>query len=644
MADPGFTIDDLQIKISADATQAASSLKALAKTLRETASDCSKTAQSFQDIAKGAQAMSDVTEEASDNTEKLDEAAKKTHRSLADLVRGLVNVGKSALSAVKGGISQYFDMIKRVATYRLIRTAIKLITQAFKEGIQNLVEWDRTIANTSRAAKTMDELKATALQLKNTLGAMAMPIIQVLQPALNLLARGLMFVANVINQCIRYIQGYTTYMKAAYKETKSTTGAAKELQRVLFGFDELNVLPSQGGTTGAVNALKDAFKETDIEIPGLPQMAKSFWQQIKGMGEGISWFFEDPDGAWQEAWKTFKQDMNDAWETFKETTIQPIGNFFSVTLPNWFRGIWRKVSGWFSNQWKQAKDDWAKDMAWISGIFSGLWDGICNGASAAWEWVQTHFINPIKEYGGALWETIKRVVEFITNPSTWNAGGFHQMCEDIKGYWADAMNALDKKTNENKEHTVSYWAVLKDEAQETAKGIGSEFEKNTYKIRFDATLDSSGLNKKLSNVYYSMQAGLDTTPLILGTQLGLASQGYAGWGRSRLQALEIPNYTKGFAEGGSPDTGTLFYAGEAGAEVVANTSHGTGVMNVSQMQEAVANGNLEVVNAVYAMANMVSQAINGKNFDVYLDSAKVGHSVTQYQYNQARRGVTQGAY
>ena len=103
----------------------------------------------------------------------------------------------------------------------------------------------------------------------------------------------------------------------------------------------------------------------------------------------------------------------------------------------------------------------------------------------------------------------------------------------------------------------------------------------------------------------------------------------------------------GLAGGGiipNATSGTLFYAGEAGAEVVANLGHSTGVMNVSQMQDAVANGNIEVVNAIYALANTVITTVNNKSFDVYMDASKVGQSVSKYQFNQARRGITQGAY
>lgn len=58
--------------------------------------------------------------------------------------------------------------------------------------------------------------------------------------------------------------------------------------------------------------------------------------------------------------------------------------------------------------------------------------------------------------------------------------------------------------------------------------------------------------------------------------------------RSSLKDLGKTSF---FADGGIPDKGTLFWAGEAGAEAVADIGGGrTGVMNVRQMEEAVARG------------------------------------------------------
>ena len=48
---------------------------------------------------------------------------------------------------------------------------------------------------------------------------------------------------------------------------------------------------------------------------------------------------------------------------------------------------------------------------------------------------------------------------------------------------------------------------------------------------------------------------------------------------------------KTYADGGIPDTGSLFIAGEAGAELVTTMPSGqTGVTNIAQFQQSVVNG------------------------------------------------------
>jgi hypothetical protein len=82
--------------------------------------------------------------------------------------------------------------------------------------------------------------------------------------------------------------------------------------------------------------------------------------------------------------------------------------------------------------------------------------------------------------------------------------------------------------------------------------------------------------------------------------------------------------------------GSLVWAGEKGAEIVANTPSGTGVMNMKQMQDAVSSGNAQTVNAVYAMANMIVNAINAKDVNSYLDGRLVTDVVARGLNNRTR--------
>lgn len=70
---------------------------------------------------------------------------------------------------------------------------------------------------------------------------------------------------------------------------------------------------------------------------------------------------------------------------------------------------------------------------------------------------------------------------------------------------------------------------------------------------------------------------------VLSAAVGAALAGGLAW------KGQIENISK-YANGGTPDKGTLFIAGEAGAEIVATSSNGqTGVSNVQQIEQAFYN-------------------------------------------------------
>lgn len=84
-----------------------------------------------------------------------------------------------------------------------------------------------------------------------------------------------------------------------------------------------------------------------------------------------------------------------------------------------------------------------------------------------------------------------------------------------------------------------------------------------------------------------------------------------------------------FAQGGYPDRGTLFIAGEAGAEVVMSDSSGrTSVTNIVEMEEAVYRGARRALSEVH---------FSGRNGDVYLDGKKVGIVTEGATYSEGVR-------
>lgn len=84
--------------------------------------------------------------------------------------------------------------------------------------------------------------------------------------------------------------------------------------------------------------------------------------------------------------------------------------------------------------------------------------------------------------------------------------------------------------------------------------------------------------------------------------------------KANIDSMEIPKY----ANGGSPSKGSLFYAGEAGAELVTQTSGGgSAVMNMKQLEDAVAKG------FIRGFASTDREYENDDTTEVYVDGQRL---------------------
>lgn len=195
---------------------------------------------------------------------------------------------KSQLGGLVSPLVKVVKMFGRIAMYRLVRSAIKAISTAAKEGVNNLVMYSAALNSTDAAAAnaTMSEYATTLLQVKNTLGAALMPILTALLPVINTIASAFITAANAVNMFFQALQGKTTFTKAKKstvdyaKSLKTATGAAKELQKTLLGFDEINRLNAENkGGGGAAGAdFSNMFEEAEIN-----EKVKKFaekWQKI----------------------------------------------------------------------------------------------------------------------------------------------------------------------------------------------------------------------------------------------------------------------------------------------------------------------------------------------------------------------------
>lgn len=171
--------------------------------------------------------------------------------------------------------SKTLSALKRIAFYRLIRTAIKDIGKAFQEGAQNAYWYSKTMGDqTKYIAQAYDTLASKSFTMQNQLGAAFATLKATITPILIEIINLIRQAADAITQLFALLGGHSTYLRAT-EYTKdwadATAGgakAAKEWRNQLMGFDEINRLEepsdSGGGGGGGAPDYSKMFEEAPI--------------------------------------------------------------------------------------------------------------------------------------------------------------------------------------------------------------------------------------------------------------------------------------------------------------------------------------------------------------------------------------------
>lgn len=190
---------------------------------------------------------------------KLDAAsgsADGVRQSLSEIMlgsNGLNGAFKRMFPTISGLLSRFKQLIK----YRMLRAIIKQIADGIREGTENYYRYSQAIGG--EFATKMDNAATALLQMKNSIGAAAAPLINSLIPYLQMAVDWFINVVNYANQFVALLRGQTTWSRAVPKTTKAfedQTKAAKKagaaVKDLLADWDELNIIQSEsGGGSGA---------------------------------------------------------------------------------------------------------------------------------------------------------------------------------------------------------------------------------------------------------------------------------------------------------------------------------------------------------------------------------------------------------
>ena len=307
-------------------------------------------------------------------------------KGMSDFKRSMESASAGAKKASKS-FGTLGSMLKRIMIYRAIRVVLSGIANAFKTGITNMIEYSR-IAGTDFVG-AMNTAKSAATTWKNSLAAAVAPLISWFIPYLKIAVQWLVEFNNKLGAFFAAITGKSSYTAAIWYQDsytsaiKGTTAAAKELQRYLAPFDELNVLPSNNGGGGGGGSSTPNYADMFEERSVVPLTFERISEFISNIAERL--------GELQ-------------------------GYVLSVAI-DWAKGTWEKLKA----KWKERVDEYDGSVWKIT--LSIVFD-ILSGPGAIADWIDQNIYQPWKNglmNGLGLKDTDKRSVAGIVIDSLTSA-------------------------------------------------------------------------------------------------------------------------------------------------------------------------------------------------------------------------------
>lgn len=301
------------------------------------------------------------------------------------------------------GLTGILKTIGMTAKFMFASFVIRGAVDGAKQGFQNLAQYS------GETNRSLSLLMSSLTQLKNSLATAFAPILNVVAPILNSFIQTVINVVNSIGQLMGALTGKTTMVTAKKvnqdyaaslnstsmglknnaKNADTASKAAKQYQRTLLGFDQINKLnddsdsSGSGGTgsgtdTSPLGGVNDMFQTTAIKsrFKDLAKLIKDSWKS----------------GDFTELGAMVGNKLNEALESIPWGKIQNTCNKIAKSIATFLNGFieaadWKLVGNTFSKGLNTAfgfVDTFAKNFHWNS-LGKAIGDGI-NGALEGLDW------------------------------------------------------------------------------------------------------------------------------------------------------------------------------------------------------------------------------------------------------------------
>lgn len=600
----------------------------------------------------------------------------KAANSLRDTAKGIEEVGKSAKKS-QSPLEGFVGSLKRIAFYRLLRTIIKEIAQAFREGLENAYEWSKAVGGD--LAPALDRIATASAQMKNQLGAALGELIIALEPIIVEFIHLITKLAQALTWLFATLNGKSEFPLAQEVATgwKEADKAAKEYKRTILGFDVINRLngPGSGGNATDYSTMFTYGNAPtfDFKWQNITPFFKPLDDWVDATLDGLTVLVDLLDRIFNG---NYELNLNFGWNVDPIPVLEKVKQWLNDLLaPNPYTvqvaievfdpqpqldAALGKVKGFLGETLNSTvtimeklratvSEKVAQTVAATQTAFEKMRESITTSlekargnATTVYEKLRTTLVTKTVQTKQKISEEYKNLNTSIgtalTNART-NVTTFVKSTASALGQWARNSAESARAAFVNIAQNVYLGLTNAGEniatfVNTTASNIWSWASSTASNIVEWATGVANGIGEALSSAWESFKNFMEATgekvsgwwsrnqtwvvPVAIGAAVTVAAVALApATGGASLGALAFA------ANGGTFDSGQLFIAREAGPELVGTINGRTAVANNDQIVQAVSEG----------VANAVSATIgkgNGKTeVHVYLDSREI-------KYGQSR--------
>ena len=321
---------------------------------------------------------------------------------------------------------------KKIAKWALAIFGIRSVINFIKGSVNTLSQYD-------------DQLAVNIEYIRYLLANTLKPIIETLVGLAYKLLTYINYIAQAWFGVNLFANASLKAFEKQHKSMKDTNKQAKELQKTLAGFDEMNVLQdaskSSSQTNGGGVSLPNFPKMEDVEIPDwvkwIADNGELIADIIAGVGvalvsvklglKGIQALGIGIAGVAMTISDILKFIQDPSWEGFINILTDiaiAIGGIMLAT-GNWWGLLVVVVAGIVKlvvNNWGTIKKVLGQVGKWINDniikpvakVFNSLWDGIKKGVSKTWDFIKTIFSKGGKIFVGIV-EGVSEVFKTMVN-------------------------------------------------------------------------------------------------------------------------------------------------------------------------------------------------------------------------------------